>query len=91
MQIVQYNLKLDNVLINFMKRDNKMNALQLIFFKISNFGISKINSRRNPQEKKNNIFGRIRNMALKVLNNKDTSIKICHFEVIFFFICNDIF
>lgn len=56
MQIAQYNLKLDNVLINFMKRDNKMNALQLIFLKISNFGISKINSRRNPQEKKKHLW-----------------------------------
>lgn len=61
MKISHYDLKLDNMLINFKKEKVKNNIFEWIFFKINIFSTSNIIFGKTPKNKNSNfIYGTLK-------------------------------
>nr|PNR48029.1 hypothetical protein PHYPA_012502 [Physcomitrium patens] len=81
MQIINCDLKLDNILVNIIKDKILNNLTQHATIKLIGFGMSKVNVGRHPKVSKNRYaYGSIQYMAPKALRNKFERTKMCLFE-----------
>nr|PNR31669.1 hypothetical protein PHYPA_025790 [Physcomitrium patens] len=81
MHIAHRDLKSENILVNIVESKIMNKIVRHAIVKVIDFGMSKIEVRRNPKATENNyIYGSLRYMALKALRNKFQSIEMCHSE-----------